>query len=268
MTPLIWLLLGASCLVIDVGLLIKATFTALLWSFAFFGGLFAVAYLGIPVLTGWVHAVGWVKILFEYVPIYLILGVVVAFLKWMQYVHKQTDPMEKLKEGFEKIYHKNWYKMYQDHWFKGKPTTVPPNVKPIGSGFSTVSTPPPAVESETDAPEHPAVDERAFRRALFLQNRTSYRFQDMSPNRFALIDMSPKQIAKYSSDRVFLDEVTPKAKAHKMEITAWIFQWPFVIVATAIGDWLVNIGHYVAKFFDAKFGEIARRIMGRATQGL
>jgi hypothetical protein len=270
MTTFLWLLAWGAIGIVDIGFLIADAFVWSLFAFTLFA---VAAYFIMPTVAHWVQTVGWMHILTHYVPIYLGAGVATAVFKWLQYVHRASGPMEKKRIAFEKVFNEaeGLFESYKNHWNpseKNEGTRVVPIDPRMGAGSVSVSS---TGKSSEPKPSSVAVDAVAFKRALFLRYNQTSDYHNRQINTDAVrgdLEFAPKSINELTDDRVFLDKITPKAKDHKTEIAVWIYEWPFVWVATVIGDWLLNLAKHVAALFDSWLGGLSRAIMGRATKGL
>lgn len=96
---LMWIVLGI-ILLADLGLFVADKY---IWSFFWLVATGVAAFFFIPEVANVVHAVGWKTLAFEYVPLYLLVGVVVAFTKWIMFLFKAADGVRASYLDFKKV---------------------------------------------------------------------------------------------------------------------------------------------------------------------
>lgn len=72
----------------------------------------------------------------------------------------------------------------------------------------------------------------------------------------------------YHQDNAIVDAITPRAKDNVGRISAWIFQWPIVVISTLVSDFFIRIGKHVAQIFDSALSFVGRSLVARATKDL
>jgi hypothetical protein len=66
------------------------------------------------------------------------------------------------------------------------------------------------------------------------------------------------------SEEEMLAAITPRVANYRARISAWVAQWPFVLLALLFEDLLLKFGRWIADLLDWMFGHLARNIIKRA----
>jgi len=72
----------------------------------------------------------------------------------------------------------------------------------------------------------------------------------------------------HSKETSVVDALSPRAKDNIGKITIWIFQWPVVIVASLIEDFIIKLAKHFATALDAMFSKVVRGMVAKVTKGL
>lgn len=223
-----------------------------------------------PTVATFVHG-SWLIILTKYLPAFLVVGLIVAVGKWIQYNFKRASTIGDAKTTFDEKYpvdvqilqqseqarrsrvqneHNDVMERYERGVKRGK------GVVSYADGSADVS-PPSSPPAPLVFEPIPAEEAAANRREKFVE----YYKQTIS-----------RQHKTYSADfkkaSSVVDALTPRAKDNVGLITIWIFQWPIVIVDTLITDLLIKLGKHAARLFDAMFSYFSRKLVAHATKGL
>jgi hypothetical protein len=63
---------------------------------------------------------------------------------------------------------------------------------------------------------------------------------------------------RWQDEGILAELLTPRAKNHLDRISFWVLEWPYVILATIVSDFLLRFGRWIARLFDLAFTRISR----------
>ncbi len=159
------------------------------------------AYFFVPEFAAYIASHGFMSIFTEVLPVYLVIGAGVAFVKWFLFLFKRARKLNECKQKYP---------------------------------------------SES--------------RADFISN--------WNCNYYSYGRVSNSFKSGLDDDDYFFGLFTPKAKDEADRITFWVLQWPLVIVATILEDFLIKLGKHIAELFDSLFSGLAKKIIGNSLKGL
>lgn len=172
-------------------------------SFFILLGSLIFAFFFVPEVGAYIATHGYMSILTELLPIYLVIGVGVAVVKWFLFVFKKAGKVAECRERARKNDHTSRHQLVE-YW-----------------------------------------------------NNYYYMYGNVYSAGVSL-----------TNDEEFLELFTPVAKREVDRITFWVLQWPIVVVATILEDFLIKLGKHVASLFDSLFNGLSKKIIGNSLKGL
>lgn len=108
--------------------------------------------------------------------------------------------------------------------------------------------------------EYPSTQARHLGFAKFWNNHY-YKRNSTDP-------LAPEYTSSYSSPEDIIDALTIRARDHVDRMAGWIFQWPFVVIATVCEDLIVNLSKHIATFIDWAFNKFSRSFVASSIRDL
>lgn len=216
----------------------------------------AAAYFFVPIASDFIK-LHWVKIVAEYVPIYLVIGIGIATAKWVWFLRCVGATLKYLKSSFVTpvdVTEKNQaeydaavakYKTDLINWEQSD--AYRRNNKPKEPAFF-------------DPTPYAAIKNYAF----YEHVKDKYGITELLRGQPKVRISNVRDFTKVSLTDVF----TPRARDYIQRITFWVLQWPIVVLSTIVEDLILNIGTWVAQTFDTLFHNFARKIIGNAVKDI
>ena len=214
---------------------------------------------------------GWKVLLLKWFPIYLAVGVGVALLKWILLNFKVAAHIRDTKEGLSKIDFVEIATKAKNQRANEKYERDVEEAKTLyargGSGYDFRNLDnkerKPLVLPDAPVQVAPTTEEvDAARREHFIQ------LWNDSDRDHDLTSVSTTAQTDWKDPEIIVELLTPRAKKKIDVISWWVLEWPFVIVSTVIGDFLIKFGKHVAKLFDRLFTGMGKMLVRWSSQGI
>lgn len=166
---------------------------------------------------------------------YISIGIGVAGIKWLFVSMKIGTRLREVRGHFENKY-------------------VPTTRRPEGVSRSSLDDDRASSVKREKTPQE--------KREEFLQYVRDHHRYERDVLRYLSVSIEGK------TEEDMIAALTPSARHNADRITAWIFQWPFVVIGVLVEDILIKIGHWVSEVFQAMFTNISRKFVSDAVKGL
>jgi GNAT superfamily N-acetyltransferase len=211
-------------------------------------------------------------VLLVYVPAYIALGLGTALVKWILFAAKRVGWIREAKESFDAKRFEPKVPDFENIAGEQAAQELREKLREkliVPGGYNDIM----KFMSDTDQEAHK-------NRAKELTVELKAKFEAMQPElkRRAFVDFYEDNLGSrnhkiykyvdYSKDTAVVDALSPRAKDNIGKITIWIYQWPIVIVASLIEDFIIKLAKHFARALDAMFSKIVRGMVAKATKGL
>jgi len=221
-------------LVID--LLLFTIWDRYIISFLMLIGIGVGAYWLVPEFTAFITDVGYTKLLTAYLPVYLVIGVAVATVKWIVHLFKVAGSVKDLYKQFKPELPK----------IQADPSIIGLHRRNDGN---LMATPESAWKNE-----HTIFTYYIHHRGTQIDD---WRLKEvLSDNNVYHRDINTRE--------ELIEALIPQAKKNVTRITFWALQWPITVIGTLIEDVLIKLGKHLSRLFDYLFNRMARKIITRA----
>ncbi len=211
------------------------------------------------------------QILLYYIPGYLAAGLGTALVKWILYAAKRVGWIKEAKTQFDakkfdpekpdfEVQAKRQVPGLSNDLYVRNPTDI--DKAKLAEAQKTYVAEVARVAAELEAKwteSHPSLKRAAF---------VEFYKRGIRDGAFGGYSSHTIYEADFTKETSVVDALSPRAKDNIGKITIWIYQWPVVIVASLIEDFLIKLAKNFAKALDAMFSKIVRDMVAKATKGL
>lgn len=211
---------------------------------------------------------GWKPLTFKWLPLYIGIGVGVALVKWFFLILKRQRKIKEVRGKFDIFLLDEADARRQAELKQAEKDAVErasrdarrarnensANIFDRAAELVVVA-PPAVVQTSEQKAEAKALADAERRQKFIKFFNDAIKSSEYRPDPISTAGITPRQ---WRDSETVTHLLTPSAKDHLDDITAWIVEWPFVIVATVIQDLVVEFARRVTEFFDWAFTQASR----------